>query len=220
MILPVPFYANTEDNTHCFQAVLCMVLRYFEPSSEFCFDDLDQISGKEFGKWTWPMCGLQWLHDRGYEVKSVEIFNYVEFAEQGVEYIKKLYGPEVAHVQEIHSSFEKEQLRARSFATSGLWENRLPTIADVRRFVDEGYLQMINVNAQTLDEIEGYSGHTVLVVGYDDQQVILHDPGLPSRPFRRVATRLFERAWAYPDTLACNTVLIRPGTKMKNHSIE
>lgn len=44
IIQNVPFYSNTPDDTHCFQAVLKMVLKYFQPEKYYSFEQLDKLS--------------------------------------------------------------------------------------------------------------------------------------------------------------------------------
>jgi len=48
----VPFYPNTEDNTHCLQACLKMVLKYFIQEKEYSYEDLDRVTAKVPGLWT------------------------------------------------------------------------------------------------------------------------------------------------------------------------
>ena len=39
-------YFKQPDNTHCFQACLKMILKYFFPEKEFTYEELDEISDK------------------------------------------------------------------------------------------------------------------------------------------------------------------------------
>ncbi|MEI7653301.1 MAG: hypothetical protein WCJ70_03425 [bacterium] len=71
MKLQVPFFPNTSDDTHCYQAVLQMILGYFLPLEAHTLQDLDSITGKTDQKWTWPTAGLMWLYaQRGYTYTS------------------------------------------------------------------------------------------------------------------------------------------------------
>ena len=56
-----------------------------------------------------------------------------------------------------------------------------------------------NVNAAVLNGEQGYVGHFVVVTGFTDRELILHDPGLPPQPERVVDFKTFEAAWAYPN---------------------
>ncbi len=66
-----------------------------------------------------------------------------------------------------------------------------------------------NVNANQLNQKAGYVGHFVLVVGFDDDELIFHDPGKPPRPFRKVNSTDFELAWGGPKGQMKNLVAIR-----------
>lgn len=66
----------------------------------------------------------------------------------------------------------------------------------MRAAVDDG-LAMCTANHQVLRGEPGYVGHSVVLKGYDDDGVILHDPGLPPHPDRHITWDAFERAWAH-----------------------
>lgn len=66
-----------------------------------------------------------------------------------------------------------------------------------------------NVNANQLNQKAGYVGHFVLVVGFDDDELIFHDPGKTPRPFRKVNSTDFELAWGGPKGQMKNLVAIR-----------
>lgn len=54
----IPFYSNTSDDTHCLQACLKMLLKYFYPNEEYSWEELDKLTGKKEGMWTWTMDGF------------------------------------------------------------------------------------------------------------------------------------------------------------------
>ena len=59
--IPPPFYSNTKDNTHCFQAVIKMIAETYWPDESYSWDELDVLTQKKVGMWTWPMAGYVWL---------------------------------------------------------------------------------------------------------------------------------------------------------------
>lgn len=59
--LEIPFFSNTPDNTHCYQAAIKMLAKYFWPQENYTWDELDKITVKVKGFWTWPMAGILWL---------------------------------------------------------------------------------------------------------------------------------------------------------------
>jgi uncharacterized protein YvpB len=48
-----------------------------------------------------------------------------------------------------------------------------------------------------LNDKPGYSSHFVLIVGCDDRNFIIHDPGLPPYESRLVPKEKFKKAWYY-----------------------
>jgi len=44
----IPFYPNP-DNTHCFQAVIKMILKYYFPKEEYSWKELEKLTGKKEG---------------------------------------------------------------------------------------------------------------------------------------------------------------------------
>jgi uncharacterized protein YvpB len=55
----------------------------------------------------------------------------------------------------------------------------------------------------------GYSGHMIVVTGYDDDGIYIHDPGLPPMENKFVRFEEFEKAWAYPDRKARNIMAFK-----------
>ena len=53
----------------------------------------------------------------------------------------------------------------------------------------------VSVDAGILDPSKGgYFGHSVVVLGFEDDKVIFHDPGLPSQAYRRERREVFQGA--------------------------
>lgn len=206
----VPFYANTDDGTHCFQACLRMMLKYYLPERDFTWRELDAISAKVENQWTWPTAALLWLNENGFKVRNVETFNYEDFARLGDAYLLDYFGRQVGQKQIDHSDIHQEVRFARAFIQKISSETRVPEIIDLQQSLDDGQLPCCNVNSRKLNNEDGYSGHFVVITGYDDDNLILHDPGLPPHKYRVAAKELFEQAWAYPDSKAKNFFAIKP----------
>lgn len=204
----VAFFENT-DNTHCFQAVIKMILKYFWPKQEFSWQELEAITAKVDGLWTWPTACVLWLHRQGFEVKDVEPFNCLDFIERGGDYLIDVLGEEVGKAQIAHSNIAQEISLAKSMIEEGLHEDRIPVLTDIKAQLDAGYLVICNINSHTLNGRSGYAGHFVLITGYQGDSLIMHDPGLPGIANRRVSPVSFEHAWAYPDEQAKNYIAIR-----------
>ena len=205
----VPFFSNTSDDTHCFQAALRMLLKYFYPSEDYTWSELDKITAKEPDMWTWPMAGVLWLKEKGLNVLVQEPFDYQAFYDRGVDYMKEEYGEEVAKAQEKNSDISGEQKRALEYINNIDISKQIPTIKDIKKLLQDGYLPICLVNSKKLSNKEGYVGHFVVVKGFDSNSFLIHDPGLPPHKNRQVGFTEFELAWAYPNKRAKNIIAFR-----------
>lgn len=208
----IPFFANLEDGTHCYQAALKMVLTFFT-HKEWSFEKLDALSGKLAGKWTWPTTSLLWLLDHDFEVKLVEEFSFEEFAKRGKGYLVEKCGSEVANAQESNSDLPREQELAAKLSKRLTVDYRVPTWDDLKYLLNNDYLIICNINSYKISRQPGYAGHFVVPVEIFSESVFIHDPGLPPRPSLEVKRTLFEEAWGYPTGNDKNLLAIRPRPK-------
>lgn len=204
----VSFYANP-DKTHCYQAGIKMILKHFYLEREYDWDELDKITAKVEGLWTWPMAGMVWLQDNGFELKNVEDFDYERFINEGEDYLIELFGEAVVRKQVAHSDIQQERQFARQLLDNVDTDVRIPEQQEIKDLLDEGYLIACNVNSRVLNGQNGYSGHFVLLIGYDADGFILHNSGPPPREGQRVSFELFEKAWAYPNDSVKNYFAVR-----------
>jgi hypothetical protein len=205
----IPFFPNTGDGTHCFQAALKMALAHLLPEREFSYEFLDEMSGKKPGKWTWPTAAMLWLIEEGFEIGLVEEFDYREFVNDGGEYLLRRYGREVGEAQIKNSDIEYEREIAKRFIDIAPIEYRIPNFDDLKKAFSENSVSIIYLNAQALLGISGYSGHFIVVCDVDEKNVRLHDPGLPPRPNLIVSCDVFNKAWGYPTIHERNLLFMR-----------
>jgi hypothetical protein len=208
----VPFFANP-DATHCFQAALKMVAQSFRPGLDCSWALLDSVTGKVDGVGTWPFAGYTWLRDQGLDVTNVELMDNARFAAEGERYLAELMGQELAAAGVRGIDLAQVQREAAVFVDKVRQETRMPTTDDIRRGVASGDLVICNVNSRVLNGRDGYMGHFVVVKGFDDDGFVVHDPGPPSTPNRRIEYELFEKAWAYPSSAVKNMVAIRDSVR-------
>ncbi len=205
----VPFFRNLPDNMHCFQACLKMVLKYFLPTQDFSWAELDGITGKEKDCWTWPFVGLAWLTHKGFEVINIDMFCIQSFIERGEKYILDFYGQEVGNEQIKYSNIALERERAVQFAKVVRTELRLPQYADIMAYLNEGFLIIVNVNAEALNKEDGYTGHFIVITGFEEDRLFYHNPGLPGALNNQIRWTDFDRAWSFPQAQARNLVAIK-----------
>lgn len=192
----VPFYANLPDNTHCTQACFRMVLKYFQPDRDYSWDELDRITAKVDGLWTWWMAGYLWLNENGYDAWDIGTFNYTRFVDEGGAYLIERYGLEAGQTRIDMSNIEQERVITQNYIEVRQGDNRPAELIDIENYLDSGHLVMCSVNGQKLINEPGFSGHSVLVIGYDEENLMLHNPGLPGQERQLVSKKHFASAWA------------------------
>jgi len=207
--MEIPFHPNTGDGTHCFQAALRMALGALVPEREFTYEELDRISVKLPGRWTWPTAAMLWMIERGLEIRLIEDFDYGDFARRGGDYLIERYGEEVGRSQMEHSDVEFERSISQRFAKIAPVEKRPATLGDIRGEMGRGAVVIVNLNAAPLHGDEGYSGHFVVICEVGDDRVSLHDPGMPPGPNLTVGLDRFMAAWGYPTARDQNLMSIR-----------
>lgn len=205
----VPFFANTKDDLHCYQASLRMILKFFLPEKNFTFKKLDELTGQKKGMWTWPMRGVLGMQQIGFKFVDIEEFDYQRVAQDAKKYLVEVYGEETAEKQIKHSDIFSVERDAQEFCEKIKIDYRLPTFKDIQDLLDKGYLITCLVNSKTLSKKKGYVGHCVVVFKCDSRNVFLHDPGLPPLKNRKVSRMLFEKAWGYPNEKAKNILAFR-----------
>lgn len=205
----IPFFSNTSDDTHCYQAALKMIIGSFWPSENYSFSELDKITQKVDGLWTWPTAGLLWLQEKGAEIKIVESFDYEEFIKKGAQYLLEFFGEEVGTEQIKFSDVAQEISLAQKALKSLSIHKHIPSIEELKNLLNENYFLICNINSKTLNNQSGYVGHFVVLIGHDNDHLFLHDPGLPPLENREVTFDQFEKAWAYPDEKTKNYIAIK-----------
>jgi hypothetical protein len=198
----VPFVANTPDDSHCLQAAYLMILKYFKPEMEIPWPTWSRLTGYEEDKGSWASAGLIWFKAHGFRVIHITSFNYELFSSAGGQYLLTAFGQEVGEWQIANTNMPRERARANVLIRANIYKKREPTIKNMKEYLDAGYLLRCMVNARALNGMSGYVGHAVVVKGYDSEGFIIHDPGLPPKPNRKVTYETFEQAWAYPNNEA------------------
>ena len=146
MAKKIPFYPNTKDNTHCYQAALKSVLGYFLPSKKYTFRELDKFTAKRKGKWTWSTQALINFHKMGFDVKEKSTFDYEKFVKGGGKYLIDKYGKEVGKSQIKNSDIGQEKRLAKKYISIFGNKPQLPTFNELKKLLSKGYLIGVNVN--------------------------------------------------------------------------
>lgn len=207
----VPFYGNTPDGKHCFQAAMKMILGYFLPSREFSWKELDDLSAKREGLGTWAQRMLINLRQMGFIVVRVGGFDGRAFIRDGAKYIKQAYdNPEAAAWQIKHSDIPQEQQTYQDAYDEGVdIQVRVPELSEIQAYQEQNFLVYTLLNSRSLHNKSGYAGHFVVILSIDKHEVVLHDPGLPPQPALHVPIQQFISAWSYPNKANRNFTAIK-----------
>lgn len=194
----IPFYSNTADNTHCFQANIKMLLKYYFPEEEYGWTELEKITAKVEGLWTWPMAGLMWLaKEKGIEIKVIWKFDFEDFILNGGKYLIRKNGGKIGQSQIDHSDIKQEQSIAKDFIKKAIVVNRTASMEDIESLLDQNYLLIANIDLAVLNGGDIFAGHFILIYSYEKDSFIAHDPGLPAREARKINKTMFHNSWAY-----------------------
>lgn len=79
------------------------------PKRDYSFRELDKLTAKVKGLWTWPTQGLINLYKTGFSIIDIDDFDIEEFVKNGGKYLTKKYGKEVGKAQIINSNIEQEK---------------------------------------------------------------------------------------------------------------
>jgi len=167
------------------------------PEQEFSWDDLEKLTDYLPGHGAWVYAELLTLNGYGLNTKLITGFNIKRFIKEGFSYIEDEFGKDIADYEREHPhNFKKIKRQMQESLDKELVINRTGKTRDIKDFIDEGWYVMLLVNSKALNSKSGYTGHRVLVFGYDDKGVIMHDPG-PNNggPDAHVSWERLQKAW-------------------------
>jgi len=189
----VPFYANHADNMHCMLAVYRSIFDFFE-QRKFDWDELEKLIGFENGRAAWTVKILSEMARGPYDIEMIEPFDYARYLTEGESYLHELMSPAKLKWMLEHSNILDMDVFIPDFLRDVQYACRIATNDDISRMLAGGRLVFVTLNSKALNEAEGYSDHAVLVIDERDEDFIIHDPGLPPRPYRVVAKSLLHKA--------------------------
>ncbi|MDB4978901.1 MAG: hypothetical protein JWM56_1087 [Candidatus Peribacteria bacterium] len=186
-----------------------MILGAFLPGQEFSWEQLDALTGKKPELWTSKMKGILELKAMDFEIVDMDTFDYERYVTIGAPYFMERYGEEAGRDQILHTDVPYDIQSAREYVAAGLHQKKVPVMDDCKKFLDDGYVVICEVNPYAMDGKDGYAGHFILLIGYDDNGFLMHDPGLPPVPNLHVIFDVFHKAWAYPNENMPNLTAVR-----------
>lgn len=191
-----PFCSNSEDDNHCLQASMRMVLGALGIKTKF--RDVNQMSDYEIGHYSWTPRATISLSEQVPGTKLYCLLDYEQFAERGEEYFRELNegDPQWFELQKKHAStgFNKEQTAAKELVSKKLVETTKLDFKNIEKLLEDNLLIAV-VDAGKLANENWSSGHFVVVYEQDDEYFTLHDPGLPPKEAWKVSKKNFMEAF-------------------------
>lgn len=208
----VPFYSNHEDNFHCALAVYKMLFDHFM-GRRVDWEELEKMSGFRPGKAAWTVTMWERMSKQGFDIHVIEPFDYLSYMEQGEAYLRRYYTTAAEYEwQTNHTNILEIHPHIAPFLKEVTLESRHATLKDIDDMLAEGRLVFMTLNANVLNgKKRGASSHCVLVIGKEGDEYIIHDPGLPPQPYRRVdAERLWDAMGREKNTSEVTGVSFKP----------
>lgn len=207
----IPFFQNTRDNLHCFQAALKSLLKFYFPEKNYSFRYLDRVTGHRKGKGTWVSAAALFLSEKNMEVRIIGNFDYKKFAKHGTQYLESYWTDEVYQFQRVYSDFERERKLAKKLVKNRkvILEIRYATLRDIKTLYKNGYILFVPINPWVLERRKGYSSHMVVVTEIKKDTIVFHDPGLPPQKNKETPLKLFLKAMYYPTKESASLIAVR-----------
>lgn len=182
--LEVPFFKQTTP-LNCGSAALKMVLAYL--GKEIQIDELDKLAGIKEGRALFTIqlaCVAQSLGFRTRLYTKHLSFNLENMA---LEFYKK-YADDFKRFESVQEEANKIGVESKE---------KVLSLNEVLSFISEKSVPIVLIDWNVISPKagRGYQGHFVPVVGFDSEQVFIHNPGLgDSQAFMAVNRELFDKA--------------------------
>jgi hypothetical protein len=202
---------NSELAEHCVQACFQMIFRTKRGGEVPSFGELDRLMNKRPGKYTYEFALLAEMPARGFETRIVWGFDLHRLISDPAQFLLEHYGPAVGAETIRNTDLKQLQQDAARLVDSKsvVIEKRPATRDDLTKYIREGFYVMCTVNQRVLQADPDYVAHNILVFGYSNRGVTIHNPGPPSVKAAEITWDLFDRAWAYPSGAARNILAFR-----------
>jgi hypothetical protein len=199
ILTDVPFYASQPtkafpEGEDCLPICLKMMLGVLMPERTFSLKELQLITHKTPAGGAFATHYLIWLVDQGFEVKRWDTYDWRAFGREGLAYIRRTLGDEVADYNASIADIPAEQRVVDEFLRKVTIIPEHPTVATAEQAMSDGWLVRVTVNQRLLNGQDGFVGHSVVIIGFEGDDVIFHDPGLPARVARREPRTSFQQA--------------------------
>ena len=183
MKLKVPFYKSLHD-TDCGPLALKMALSYF--GKDYSFEEISKQERQLKSGLVWSTGIARAAKKLGFRTKIISTTNFSH--EEDISYYKK-YSDDLGRrvLAELSSEIKKIGVEIE--------EKNLP-LNELLKYVSKDSIPIVLVNWFTISGREGFSGHFLIITGYDKENVYVHNPGIANaQAYLLIKKEIFEQAW-------------------------
>lgn len=194
MILSIPFYENKGDGNQCMQVAMKSVLKHFL-NKDLSLARLDELTGRKNGLWTWTPQIVTVLHDLGLKIKYYSKSDLEPFL-QGEPFMRKYFGKDADKILKF-TDLPIVLKSINKVLKYNLFEKRKLTFDEIESHIEQGHVPLMIIDHNKIIKKEGlYQGHSVVVIGFDDQNVFYHESGPKNPEAKKKAPKAtFINAW-------------------------
>jgi len=177
----------------------------------YTLDELDIVTGRKKGKWTAVSQGVYGLHELGLRVEAYCAEDEPDF--------QLRYG---RNAEKILNAMDMDT--AREYSEKALKHRLIKTkrlqFQEVEEYIKVGYVPIMiaDLNVLLHGESRSYSGHSVVVTGFDEEYIYYHEPSpstLWPEPHKKIPKELFIKAWNANGTDNCVIIVFGRREKAK-----
>ena len=170
------------------------VLKYFL-NKDYSLGELDKLTKRKAGLWTWISQMALALHDLGLDIKLYSKTDLEPFLE-GEPFIRKHFGADAGKILKF-ADLPVAIESIRKVMSHNLFEKRKFSFNEIERHIKQGHVPLMLIDHNKLIGKKGpYQGHLAVLTGFDKQNVFYHESG-PKKPEanKRIPKKTFMRAW-------------------------
>jgi len=173
--MDIPFYRQS-DSGNCMQTQIKMALKYYFPEKDFSFEELDRLTGRTPGKWTWTSQLLPVLLDNGLDAYYYSSSSYDGIKEGGKEYILEYYGKEDGQIMIDHTNFDSLYASIEKLEENEKFVNEKLDFSYIEKEFKKGHVIILVIDKNVLlGNNRPYSGHGITLTKINETHVSLHD---------------------------------------------
>ncbi len=183
MKLKVPFYKSIKD-TDCGPLALRMALAYF--GENHTFEDISKQERQLETGLVWSVGIARASKIFGFKTKLVSTNNFSH--EEDIDYYKQ-YSNDSGKIVLKELSDEIKKIGVEI-------EERNISLEELLKHVSRNSIPILLVNWFVIANRPGFSGHFLLITGYDKENIYVHNPGIANaRAHLSIKKEIFVRAW-------------------------